>query len=502
MNTIKPEATPPVSVARHYVRYLNGNAIAMALGFITFPVMARLLTKSQFGILGYFDTFALIWMAILKLGSQHAIIRFYSALAHNRDAESKSRFYASFVLAPAIVSTGMFAVSLIGVAVWVHFIPTPNAKYLYVVLALGQLGVLTSLIENILRARELSRFASSVMVFGRILQSSIVIALLLVLQRTATTVFAGRFVAAVVMVIFLWTWFRNNCHTRLKDYDPALFRQSMSFGIPLVSSELALITMAYVGRILLKSMGGGYDDVGTFYLGYGMASSIASIIGGSVFQAFVPVANRLYEERGADGVQDTKQRLLRMLVPMSIVVACLLYFIGGDAFMLLAGRDKAASVPVFQFIGYMFAISYVLEIAGYGLIIAKRSKTVLVIILTASVVNVVLNLLLIPHFGLMGSVYASLTSYTGMGIAQNLFCPAYLRTRVEWKSLGWPVGLGLLLASIAGGTRLFGLEGYLPRIVAMLGLTTVVYVIPLVLVVDDFRQVLGRFLPFLRRAGR
>ena len=67
----------PPSIATHYMRYSTSNAIVMLADFISFPILTRLLDNTQFGILRYYETWMMIGVAIVKLGAQHAILRFY-----------------------------------------------------------------------------------------------------------------------------------------------------------------------------------------------------------------------------------------------------------------------------------------------------------------------------------------------------------------------------------------------------------------------------------------
>ena len=47
-------------VATHSLRYVSGNVLVMIAGFVSFPIMTRLLDNGQYGILGYFDAWLLI----------------------------------------------------------------------------------------------------------------------------------------------------------------------------------------------------------------------------------------------------------------------------------------------------------------------------------------------------------------------------------------------------------------------------------------------------------
>ncbi|TWI07275.1 polysaccharide biosynthesis protein [Lysobacter ruishenii] len=72
-------ATGRTGVAKHYFRYSLANALVVMAGLVSFPVLTRFLDNAQYGILGYYDTLVLVAVAVIKLGSQHAMLRFYPA---------------------------------------------------------------------------------------------------------------------------------------------------------------------------------------------------------------------------------------------------------------------------------------------------------------------------------------------------------------------------------------------------------------------------------------
>ena len=103
-------------VATHYLRYVFGNILIMVAGFVSFPVMTRLLDVGQYGIFGYYDAWLLILAAVFKLGAQHTILRFYP---HTGGPAALAEFGASQILVPFLASTESTARSVSSRRVWV-----------------------------------------------------------------------------------------------------------------------------------------------------------------------------------------------------------------------------------------------------------------------------------------------------------------------------------------------------------------------------------------------
>jgi O-antigen/teichoic acid export membrane protein len=468
---------------------------------VTFPITARLLTNSDFGIVGYYETLSLVWVAVLKLGSQHSIMRFYASHCHGQGPEERQRFHASLVLGPAVVSTVLYVLSMAGVWAWGYFRPDPMLKYLYLVLTIGHLGVLFALIDNLVRAREMSRFASRLMMAGRVVQAVCVLGVVYFVYRSALGMFFGRLLAAGTLLVVIWWWFLKDEKPAPRRFDRGLFFQGMAFGMPLVLSEISMVLLAYVDRVMLKSMLGSFEEVGVYYLGYGLAMNFGTILGATTYQAFSPVANRLYETEGDEAVRRLKHRVVKALAYVAVLACCFLLVIGRDFFILLAGADKAASVPVFQWIGFNYALTPIFNVAAYGLVLVRRSKVIASVTVAATLLNVALNYVLIPRLGMIGCVYATVASYVFMGIGEWWLCPANLRTRLNLDLLGWPVLLGVALVAVAEATHLLGAPGPIARMAVMTVLAVLLYALPVMWLDPEMRALLRREGPLKRRSG-
>ena len=104
-DSVQPAAKPvsKVGVGTHYLRYGSANVLVMIAGFISFPVLTRMLDNTEYGILGYYETWVMMAVALAKLGAQHAIIRFYP---FGGDHARHLRFSTNLFLLPMLAWRG------------------------------------------------------------------------------------------------------------------------------------------------------------------------------------------------------------------------------------------------------------------------------------------------------------------------------------------------------------------------------------------------------------
>lgn len=78
--------------------------IAQLFAFVTFPILTRVLTKEQYGILGLVTTTMLFAVAIAKAGLSDGVIRFYKEYSAARE---KLETFSSTILIRGMIFSGL-----------------------------------------------------------------------------------------------------------------------------------------------------------------------------------------------------------------------------------------------------------------------------------------------------------------------------------------------------------------------------------------------------------
>jgi O-antigen/teichoic acid export membrane protein len=145
------------------------------------------------------------------------------------------------------------------------------------------------------------------------------------------------------------------------------------------------------------------------------------------------------------------------------------------------------------FIGIIYTLDGLFGICGAGLLLFKRTRTVLVLTLGAALLNIVLNLFAIPHFGMIGAVYSSGASFAALNLGRYFTCPRELRALPDVRATFTAVGLGGACVAIAHSALFAPLHSHLLRIAMMAVLIVVVYVIPVFIVDSRLRESVSRY---------
>ena len=227
------------------------------------------------------------------------------------------------------------------------------------------------------------------------------------------------------------------------------------FGLPLVPSALFLWVTNFSDRFFLVKLT-DTSEVGLYSVGVRIASAMVLLL--TAFRMAWPAF--AYSIKSDDEAKQTYAWVLTYLVVLSTWIATALALLSPWLVDWLTAPQFASASRVVGPLAFA-AVSfggYIVLAIGIGR--ARRTQFNWVITGVAAVVNVALNLTLIPPYGMMGAAIATVAAYTVMFVgmawwAQRIFpCPVPVAPRADGRggrrsrspSLGKLVGAGLPLA--------------------------------------------------------
>ena len=243
------------------------------------------------------------------------------------------------------------------------------------------------------------------------------------------------------------------------EFDRHLLREMNRFGLPLVPSALALWAITFIDRFFVAVFK-GQGEVGVYSLAVRIASVIAFLL--VAFQLAWPAFAYSIEDEGI--AKRTYAFVLTYLLLVCSWVSLVLGLLSPWIVQILAPRDSAfwrasEAVGILSFAGTAYA-GYVVLAIGIGR--ARRTQFNWIVTGAAALINVLLNVALIPPYGMMGAAIATAVAYVAMFAGMTLNAQRVWPVPYQWRRV-------LTLSLVAVGLLVIGkaVDAPLPLAIAL-----------------------------------
>ena len=458
-------------LGRHSVVYGLGGVVSRILAVFLLPLYTRFLDRDDLGAVGLVVALTAVLVTILRLGISSAFFRFY--FESKDPAQRRLVVRTSFWFTMASATAGLAA----GVA-----LAAPIADLLGIgdadLVRAGFVGIWAQMNYEQLTALFRAEERSTAFVLASLANIAVTIGatvlLVVVWEQGALGVIVGNFTGTLAVYLALLAVHREQLGLQ---FSRSLLREMNRFGIPLVPAALALIAVNFSDRFFLVHLA-GLDEVGLYEIGVRIASAMVLLL--TAFRMAWPAFAYSIEDDGE--ARRTYAYVLTYLVVVASWLALALGLLAPWLVRLLTQPEFYAGervVAPLAFGGMAYA-AYIVMAIGVGR--AKRTQFNWLITGLAAVVNVALNLLLIPPYGMMGAAVATVAAYGVMFLAMTWYAQRVFPVPYQWRRV--LTAAGAAVALLLAGKAVGGLAAALAL--------TLAYPLTLLL--------LGFFLPEERRA--
>jgi O-antigen/teichoic acid export membrane protein len=375
--------------------------IRMGLGLLVGIWIARYLGPTQFGLLNFAGSFATLFSAIALLGLESIIVRELVRNPVGQDELLGTTFFLR------LLSGGIsFAAALLTIVI---IRPEQPTTYLLVALA-GTMLIFqaTDVIDLWFQSEVKSRYV--VMAKNGAFVCSAILKVVLILAKASLIAFAVVNALELVLgAVGLVIVYRLNgqlisrWRVRL-----ATVRRLLAESLPLVLSGIVFMVYLRVDQVMLGQMVGD-REVGIYAAAVRVAEIwyfIPTAVVSSVFPNIIKARESDEEE-----FYRRLQRLYNLMAFMGYAVAVPMTICSGFIINLLFGEAYSAAGPMLAVLVWAGLFANLTVARNAYLLAMNWSRVLFFVVSLGALVNVALNLVLIPRFGGMGAVIASCVSY-------------------------------------------------------------------------------------------
>jgi O-antigen/teichoic acid export membrane protein len=405
---------------------LVGRTVSLGINFLTQVLIVRALTKTDYGAFSYALSIVALAQMVITLGLDRGASRFLSMY---EETEDHDRLLGTLVGISGII-LGLGTLLILAVYVfqgWIGGTLTegPNAlQVLLIMILLAPIQAFDQLLTGLLTV-----FASPSSIFFRkyvlapLLRLAVVVGL--ILAGTGVWFLAVGYVAAgalgiALYVVILWQVLeRRGMITKLRSARMKIpGREILWFAIPLVTTDIVYAFMNTSDAILLEHFK-GLDSVAAWRV-VQPAAGLNQVVMQSFVLLFTPAAARLFARNDREGVRDLYWRTAIWMAVISFPLFAVTFSLADVVTVTLYGHRYESSAIYMALLSFGYYFSTALGFNGLTLRIFGVAKFIIVINLLSAVVNIVLNLLLIPPLGALGAAIGTTVTLVAFNVFKQI----------------------------------------------------------------------------------
>lgn len=377
--------------------YLIGNVFEKAIGFLTLPLFARLLTTEENGVVGTYLSWVSLFTVIISLSLANSV-----RTAINDFPGQINKYISS------IYALGTFTGFIItGIVVLGAYIFVPNISTVMVLLCCLQ-AFFNSVISavQIKCMMEVKYVQKSLL---QILPNIIIVALSVVLVKyinAEADKYWGRIIAYALVLILLGIVieFRYLFIGRT-GYNKTYWKYGLAVSLPLIFHSISNVVLAQSDRTMISALY-SVSETGIYGIAY-QFGMIPLVMTHTLENIWIPWFTTQMNHGNKSGINKMANRYVFVLS-----IACSGVMIASpEVLKFMTTSDYYSGVymvpPIIIGIFFMFLTSIPLDLEYYK----KDTKTIAVNTMVSAIVNIILNVIFIPQYGGIAAAYTTAVSY-------------------------------------------------------------------------------------------
>jgi len=379
--------------------YLVTWFVQLVAAAVVTPFLTRLMSPTEFGAVAAAIAVMQVLFVLAGCGLQVAVQRWF---AQPEGPVTAARLLTLSILASTVISllalvTGPLWSPALGFPAW-------NLSLQMAVLWAGTSAV-TAAGLALLRSHDKLLGFAVVSLLQSVVSQALSLVLVITVRDSAGSYLVGQFVAQVLALLVALAYVRPRS---LRWRHLSLVRAALTFGLPLVPAALGAFVLNSADRLMVQSAL-GQEAVARYQVAYNIGSLPMLVLGALTtvwLPRFFAVTND--DERRAV-VASSRAALQRLLTPVIVGMA-----VGSPIVLRLWAppRFRPVDLMLVTTIIIVTAVPFTaLQSVTRDLLARSATKAVAGTTLAAAAVNIGLNVVLIPAFGINGAAVATFLAY-------------------------------------------------------------------------------------------
>lgn len=409
--------------------YGLANVYHQVLFLIVIPIYTAYLSTEDYGISGLMAISAGFILAITKTASSYGFNRHYFSPEYiNKRGEL---FFGSIVF--ALMQSGLIAIIFYIFAEYFAELILENSSFANIIKIYSLIifiQPLEELFQDLAKLQKKAKLLSIMHILNVTFSVAITLILMIIFNQKVISLIWGAFSITFFTAIYMLPNALREIKWKL---DIKILRPAIAFGLPMILAIIALYSMKNVDIYIVKSYL-GVASAGKYHFGYKF---------GALLNFFFVLPLKSIIEPMIYELEYEKEKLIKFVkqtatyfYASAILLALSMALFAQELLLILASKIEFQSawfvIPAIAFAHVFFGM---MDLFGRGILMAKKTLAFSIIYALGAFVNILLNIILIPIYGILGAAYATLVAYIFISIISAVLSAKFYGQSFEWNKI-------------------------------------------------------------------
>jgi len=414
---------------RHSVVYGLSETISRGTGFILMYLYVRVITKSEIGVRSAVYSISAILVLFYTLGLDNAFLRYFM------DEEYRERKRAVF--STAIIFSLLAGITFLLITFThsdiVSLLFTDSRQYIYIVQLLFVImifDIMSIYPSLVLRAENRFFYYSFISLVRFLLFIALNLLMVWYMKRGLKGIFEANLIVVIIVILLLLPVFRRYLTLSLS---PEILRRMLFFGVPTIFTVLGIRVIDYSDRrLILRFL--GESEAGYYAVVYNLGMVAIMVFVNSFRTAWQPFFLSLKTNSESKMVFSRTATYYMMFICFIFLAV----FLFRNEILHVYDPDSPLTLaPLIPLIASSYVLYGLYIILLPGIFFKEQTYFLSLAAVAGAVLNVGLNLVFIPRYGITGAACTTILSYAVMMLI--LYCISrsiYSEVRYELGRIG------------------------------------------------------------------
>jgi len=380
--------------------------------------LARSLGVLGFGKLTYANSYAAIFMILADFGISTLLVRDMAA----RPLELP-RLAGTAATLSGISGMGIFA--LAAVCAFCLDLPSDTRMLILLICGYSVFVNIGNMFGTVFRARERMGYTALTKTGESVLVLILCLAVLFVSRDVILVgwmyLCAGIAYSAACLIIVRNRFARLEYLVSWSAWSDLIKR-----AFPLGAAAIIATVYYNVDMLMLGAMK-GERDVGLYGAAYRIYFALVTMIT-PFFAALYPVLSRLFAGDQEELLKRTYQKALKAVIGVGLPLSAGTFMLASPVVDLALGPQFTEAAAVLRFFAPLILLALLNSLALYYMTSVNRQNTTLFMVAATTVMNVIINVMVIPAYGIYGAATATIVSESVCFILFLIVAPQLIRS--------------------------------------------------------------------------